>query len=70
VGATGAHVLGNHLCYDLSMHATSRLTHSLAHDLRPHGVTVVTLSPGVAELAKEYGFVDPDRAQPTPAGAS
>jgi NAD(P)-dependent dehydrogenase (short-subunit alcohol dehydrogenase family) len=29
------------------MHATSRLAHSLAHDLRPHGVTALALSPGI-----------------------
>lgn len=101
-----ADILGNHLYYDLAMHATSRLAHSLAHDLRPHRVTALTLSPGftrteaivaalgarppgsdsvefpgravrallddpavqrhagrtltVAELAAEYGFVDPE----------
>lgn len=32
--------------YDLAMHATSRLAHSLAHDLRPCGVTALAVSPG------------------------
>jgi dehydrogenase/reductase SDR family member 1 len=39
-------VLGDHVYYDLAMHATSRLAHSLAHDLRPHGVTALAVSPG------------------------
>lgn len=39
-------VIAGHLFYDLAMHAVSRLAHSLAHDLRPHGVTAVAVSPG------------------------
>ena len=39
-------VLGNHVYYDLAMHATSRLAHCLAHDLRPQGVGVVCVAPG------------------------
>lgn len=41
-----ADVIADHLFYDLAMHATSRLAHSLAHDLRPHGVTALAISPG------------------------
>jgi NAD(P)-dependent dehydrogenase (short-subunit alcohol dehydrogenase family) len=41
-----AEVLGNHAYYDLAMHATSRIAHSVAHDLRPHGVTALAVSPG------------------------
>lgn len=35
-----------HVFYDLAMTGVSRLAASLSHDLDPHGVTVVTLSPG------------------------
>jgi dehydrogenase/reductase SDR family protein 1 len=42
----GAEVIADHLFYDLAMHATSRLAGSLAHDLRPHGVTALAISPG------------------------
>lgn len=38
-------VMGN-LFYDLAMSSVSRLAHSLAHDLGPHGVAVLALSPG------------------------
>jgi dehydrogenase/reductase SDR family member 1 len=108
-----ATVLGNHVYYDLAMHAISRLAHSLAHDLRPCRVTALGLSPGftrteaivaalgprppgsdsveypgravralfedaavdryagrtltVAELAAEYGFVDPEAESHPPA---
>jgi NAD(P)-dependent dehydrogenase (short-subunit alcohol dehydrogenase family) len=43
----GDDVLADHAFYDLAMTAISRLAHSLAHDLRPHGVTALALSPGV-----------------------
>jgi len=55
-------VLGNHVYYDLAMHATSRLAHCLAHDLRPHGVGVVCVAPGFTRteaIVAEYGFEDP-----------
>jgi NAD(P)-dependent dehydrogenase (short-subunit alcohol dehydrogenase family) len=39
-------VIAGHLFYDLAMHAVSRMAHSLAHDLRPHGVTALAVSPG------------------------
>jgi NAD(P)-dependent dehydrogenase (short-subunit alcohol dehydrogenase family) len=32
--------------YDLAMHAVSRLAQSFAHDLGPHGVTALAVSPG------------------------
>ena len=35
-----------HVYYDLAMNATSRLAFGLAHDLRPHGVTALAISPG------------------------
>jgi NAD(P)-dependent dehydrogenase (short-subunit alcohol dehydrogenase family) len=41
-----AEVIADHLFYDLAMNATSRLARSLAHDLRPHGVTALAISPG------------------------
>jgi NAD(P)-dependent dehydrogenase (short-subunit alcohol dehydrogenase family) len=41
-----AEVIGGNLFYDLAMTATSRLAHSLAHDLRPHGATALAVSPG------------------------
>lgn len=41
-----ADVLGNHLFYDLAMTSVSRLGHSMAHDLSPHGVTALVLAPG------------------------
>jgi dehydrogenase/reductase SDR family protein 1 len=45
--APAAEVLGDHVIYDLAMHATSRLAQSLAHELRPRGVTALALSPGL-----------------------
>lgn len=39
-------VIGNHLFYDLAMSAISRLARSMAHDLRPHGVTALAIAPG------------------------
>lgn len=41
-----ADVIAGHLFYDLAMTAVSRLARSMAHDLGPHGVTAVALSPG------------------------
>lgn len=41
-----AEMIGNHLFYDLAMTAVSRLGRSLAHDLRPHGVTALVVAPG------------------------
>jgi dehydrogenase/reductase SDR family member 1 len=41
-----AEVIGGNLFYDLAMTATSRLAHSLAHELRPHGATALAVSPG------------------------
>ncbi|WP_336210904.1 SDR family oxidoreductase [Nonomuraea sp. LPB2021202275-12-8] len=41
-----AEVIAGHLFYDLAMTSVSRLAHSMAHDLRPHGVTALVLSPG------------------------
>jgi NAD(P)-dependent dehydrogenase (short-subunit alcohol dehydrogenase family) len=43
---TSSEVIGDHLFYDLAMNAVSRLARSLAHDLRPHGVTALAISPG------------------------
>ncbi|MEH1014708.1 SDR family oxidoreductase [Micromonospora sp. CPCC 206060] len=42
----GAEVIANHLFYDLAMTSVSRLAHDAAHDLRPHGVTALAVSPG------------------------
>jgi dehydrogenase/reductase SDR family protein 1 len=39
-------VIGQHAIYDLAMTSISRLARTLAHDLKPHGVTAVALSPG------------------------
>jgi len=39
-------VLGGHAVYDLAMTGISRLTRTMHHDLAPHGVTVLCLSPG------------------------
>ncbi|MBE1564189.1 SDR family oxidoreductase [Nonomuraea africana] len=41
-----AEVIAGHLFYDLAMTSVSRLARSLAHDLRPHGVTALAVSPG------------------------
>jgi NAD(P)-dependent dehydrogenase (short-subunit alcohol dehydrogenase family) len=41
-----AEVLADHLFYDLAMTAVSRLARTMAHDLRPHGVTALAISPG------------------------
>nr|BFE77481.1 hypothetical protein GCM10020093_000820 [Planobispora longispora] len=40
-----AEVIAGHLFYDLAMTCVSRLARSLAHDLRPHGVTALAVSP-------------------------
>jgi dehydrogenase/reductase SDR family member 1 len=42
----GAEVIAGHAFYDLAMTAVSRLARTLAHDLRPHGVTALAISPG------------------------
>lgn len=42
----GAEVIAGHVFYDLAMTAVSRLARTLAHDLRPHGVTALAISPG------------------------
>ncbi len=42
----GAGVLGDHVFYDLAMTAVSRLARTLAHDLAPHGVAALAISPG------------------------
>jgi dehydrogenase/reductase SDR family protein 1 len=36
-----------HVYYDLAMNAVSRLAFGLAHDLRPHSVTALAISPGL-----------------------
>ena len=41
-----AEVIAGHVFYDLAMTAVSRLARTLAHDLRPHGVTALAVSPG------------------------
>lgn len=41
-----AEVIGGHLYYDLAMTSVGRLARSMAHDLRPHGVTALAISPG------------------------
>jgi NAD(P)-dependent dehydrogenase (short-subunit alcohol dehydrogenase family) len=41
-----AEVLGDNVFYDLAMTAVSRLASTLAHDLGPHGATVLAISPG------------------------
>lgn len=41
-----AEVLGGNVFYDLAMTAVSRLAETLAHDLSPHGATVLAISPG------------------------
>lgn len=43
---TDSEVIGGHVFYDLAMTSVSRLARTLAHDLRPHGVTALALSPG------------------------
>ncbi|MEV0389177.1 SDR family oxidoreductase [Nonomuraea sp. NPDC050643] len=41
-----AEVIAGHVFYDLAMTGVSRLARTLAHDLRPHGVTALAVSPG------------------------
>ncbi|GIH73985.1 SDR family oxidoreductase [Planobispora longispora] len=60
-----AEVIAGHLFYDLAMTCVSRLARSLAHDLRPHGVTALAVSPGftrteaiVAELGDDLPGTD------------
>ena len=38
-------VIANHVFYDLAMTGVSRLARTLAHDLAPHGVTALAVSP-------------------------
>lgn len=47
--ANGEAPLGGHIYYDLAMTAVARLATTLAHDLRPHGVTAVALAPGFTQ---------------------
>ncbi|MDP4507773.1 SDR family oxidoreductase [Nonomuraea turcica] len=42
-----AEVIAGHVFYDLAMTSVARLARTLAHDLRPHGVTALALSPGL-----------------------
>jgi NAD(P)-dependent dehydrogenase (short-subunit alcohol dehydrogenase family) len=42
----GEPVIANNVFYDLAMTSVSRLASTLAHDLGPHGVTVLAVSPG------------------------
>ncbi len=37
--------LGN-VIYDLALNATARLAYGISHDLKPHGITAIALSPG------------------------
>lgn len=41
-----AEVIADHAIYDLAMTSVSRLARTMAHDLRPHGVTALCVSPG------------------------
>lgn len=41
-----AQVIAKHVFYDLAMTAVSRMAHTLAHDLGPHGATALAISPG------------------------
>ncbi|OZM70618.1 oxidoreductase [Amycolatopsis antarctica] len=56
-------VIGGHVFYDLAMTSISRLAETIAHDLRPHGVTALALSPGFtrteAILAATGGALPP-----------
>lgn len=58
-------VIANNVFYDLAMSSVSRLARTLAHDLGPHGVTVLAVSPGftrteaiVAELGEDLPGTD------------
>lgn len=57
-------VIAGHIYYDLAMHATSRLAQSLAHELRPYGVTALTVSPGFTRTEAIVAALGDD----TPAG--
>lgn len=54
-------VLGGHVFYDLAMTAVSRLTRTIAHDLRPHGATAVAISPGFTRTEAVMAATSPDR---------
>jgi dehydrogenase/reductase SDR family member 1 len=54
----GDGVLANHLFYDLAMHATSRLAAVLAHELGPHGVTALAVSPGFTRTEAILAVLD------------
>lgn len=62
--APGEEVIANHVFYDLAMTSVSRLACTLAHDLRPHGVTALAISPGFtrteAIVAAFDGAAPPD----------
>lgn len=58
----GSGVLADHLFYDLSMNAISRLAFSLAHDLDPQGATAIAISPGFTRteaIGAAFGGVFP-----------
>ncbi len=42
-----APVIAGHLIYDLAMTGLNRLCRTMAHDFAGHGVSVITVSPGI-----------------------
>jgi NAD(P)-dependent dehydrogenase (short-subunit alcohol dehydrogenase family) len=54
--------IGN-VIYGVAKAATDKLTHDMAHELRPHGVAVISLYPGLVrteavEAAAKQGWLD------------
>lgn len=52
--------MGGHVYYDLAMTAVNRLASTLAHDLRPHGVTALALSPGFTRTEAIVAVLGPN----------
>jgi dehydrogenase/reductase SDR family member 1 len=52
VSSMAAQKYGNNVVYGLSKAATDRMAADMAHELKPHGVTVVSLYPGLVRTEK------------------
>jgi len=57
-------VTAGHVFYDLAMSSVSRLACTLAHDLEPHGVTVLALSPGFTRTEAILGALGVENLPP------
>ena len=57
-------VTAGNVFYDLAMSSVSRLASTLAHDLRPHGVTVLALAPGFTRTEAILAEIDAGHLPP------